>query len=52
MGQIARDQYPPTPTPWGENPKVNPNSQSTPITGFRRFRKALSSATRALLGTT
>ena len=23
MGQIVRDRYPPTPTPWGENPKVN-----------------------------
>jgi len=48
MGQIVRDQYPPTPIPWGENPKVNFDSQSTPITCFRGLLKALSSATRAL----
>jgi hypothetical protein len=41
-----------TPVPWVVNPKVNFNSQSTPITRFRGFLKALSSATRALLLTT
>src|SRR5665213_2472991 len=46
---VARDQYPPTPIPWGENPKVHFNSRSTPITCFRGLLKALSSATRALL---
>jgi hypothetical protein len=33
----------------GRNPKFNFNSHSTPITRFRGFRKALSSATHALL---
>src|SRR5580704_10230943 len=41
-----------TPIPWVINPKVDFDSHSTPITRFRGFPKALSSATRALLLTT
>ena len=41
-----------TPILWVINPKVVFDSHSTPITRFRGFLKALSSATRALLLTT